>query len=191
MTTPIAIRLRTRLVGPEQREQARRESQAVFETRTRQLAANLSAGRITVADWQRQHEVLLSKYIVRMALIGSPDGRLTSEQVTALEGVITEQLAHHSRFADQVVAAAATDKPMSEAAIASRSVLYGGAGRGESYRSGLDPEARYAYRAVDDRSTCVNCLDAEGIYNGDDPDIPLPGSICLGGAYCRCRLEEV
>lgn len=191
MTAGIAIRLRTPIRGTEQREQARRETQAVFEQRTRQLARNLSSGRLTLADWQRETHTLITRYTVRMALIGSPTGRLSSEQVAALDGVIATQLAHHSRFADSISAAAATDTPMSEAAIGSRGVLYGGAGRGESYRSGLDPEARYAYRAIDDRSTCGNCLDAEGIYNGDDPDIPLPGSICLGGAYCRCRLEEV
>lgn len=191
MTAGIAIRLNTRLVGPEQREQARRETQAVFEQRTRQLARNLSSGRLTLTDWQRETHTLLATYTVRMALIGSPTGRLSSEQVAALDGVIATQLAHHSRFADSISAAAATDTPMSEAAIASRGVTYGGAGRGESYRSGLDPDARYRYVSRDAPSTCSACLDAEGEYDGDDPDIPLPGSVCFGGLYCHCRLEEV
>lgn len=186
-----AVRLRTPIVGEAQRRQARQETQGVFETRTRQLARNLSNGRITMADWQAESQRLLATYTVRMALIGSPTGRLTRTQLEALEERVTTQIATHTRFADTIVAAAATDKSMSEAAIASRGVLYGGAGRGESYRTELDPTARYAYRAVDGDGTCAACLDAEGIYNGDDPDIPLPGSICFGGIRCRCHLEEV
>ena len=162
-------------------------------------AASL-AGR-ALAGWQRRMTDLIRLNALEQWMLGA--GHLpTAEDLALIEADIERQLAFLSRFADQNAIAKANGKPLSEQYIAMRSGLYGGTGYAEFFKGAhselllTEPDLSnwvYYYVSVDDDGTCLPCLAAEaaGPYAGDDPAMPYPGQVCLGGSRCRCTLEAV
>lgn len=170
-----------------------------FKTEAARLAGIAAGG--DVARWQKRMADLIRRNSIEQRIIGS-SRLLGAGEIAQVEASIERQLAFLSRFADQIALARASGKPLSEEYIANRSTLYGGNGYAEFFRGEgaefLETTSDlsnwvYYYVSVDDDSTCGPCLAAEaaGPYGSDDPFIPYPGDICLGGARCRCSLIAV
>lgn len=161
-----------------------------FQADAAGLAARLSRGELTLAEWQRSAETLIRRNITQQAHTG---GGLRSARASAqgLRGIYQEQAAYLSRFADEIAARQMAGLPMSEAQIAQRLGMYAGRGYGQffrEYETSGDGSAGwgwvYRYDARDDNRTCYRCIEAEGYYLPGDG--PYPGEVCLGGGHCRC-----
>jgi hypothetical protein len=170
--------------------------QSVFERNVTNLAAALSNGDIALMDWQRSMLAEVEDHVLQQMYLANGDAVLTPLQRARLQTHVAEQGAYLQRFADQAALRAGQGTPFAEGYIANRSRLYGGAGRGEFFRG--SEEAGVArgdvgdgvvvrYIAVDDKGTCSPCHNAQGYYLPGDG--PMPGAICLGAGYCRCRRE--
>lgn len=174
---------------------------ADFDGAARLLARRLASGQIDLRTWQiaflqEVRRAVVGQYRLgygarslpeggRLRPGGYPDPR---SPIGRLDQSLLLQGAYIGRFADQMATAAAAGQPLSEAQIAARSALYGGAARAEFYRAAerARPEdTLWEYRARDDGGTCGPCLSARGVYPSGEG--PYPGSVCLGRSHCRCR----
>lgn len=186
-------RLTARFLPEPVRVRQREAAQDQFEERTKQAAADLASGRMSVRDFQVSMQTLIAEHVTRQALLGARGGRLSNERVAALDQEIRKQFTFLTRFSDAITTKAAQGAPMSEKAIASRASNYSGAGRAEYFRSDIgdigDDEVVY-YVSIDDGGTCSPCLDAERGSPYLPDDYPSPGDVCLGHGHCRCRIER-
>lgn len=156
----------------------------------------LATGSLTPAQWLNAMDGDLRSYMA-MQHMGGWGGRLGDP--AALERAVQRQRAFLSRFADETALHQQQGRPFSEAYLANRTEMYGGAGRGHYYESQVAAHVqsgdlglfRVRYIARDDSGTCQPCHDAAGLYEPGDPNMPLPGQVCLGRNRCRCRLEYV
>jgi len=176
------------------------------------LAVDLEAGRITVAEWQRQARAVNAKLLAFAARLGG-GGTVQMQQYVAR--VEQEQAAYLQRFADQLAARKLAEAmpddddtrkallaallTMGAGYIARRAASYSGAARGVFFRS-LESGATgpmggsrdgwvVAYCVNHDERLCSACLDAEGYYLPGDG--PYPGEVCYGGGACRCERMSV
>ena len=161
------------------------------------LARDLSAGRLTVADFQRELRLLNDQHNTVQTMLGA--GSRYQRMAAALSEQLTLQAAYLQRFADQIggrLAAAragiAGFAPLTMGQIADRAALYGGIGRALFFQSfeaqrQIDTGAGWViyYQSRDDDRVCSNCLSAQGYYLPGQG--PYPGQICLGRHHCRCR----
>ncbi len=193
---------RLRRMGPRTRIASANRMQDIHAREARRLAADLMAGRISVAEWQRQmrrQNALAFDVLLALGASGPAMG---------LEETEREQAAYLQRFADHVAGnwllvllPAATAAAFGLAAqrwsedyIAQRAASYSGAGRRlffEAWETGGGAGAGWGegwvvhYVAQDDNRTCSPCREAEGYYL---PGFgPYPGEVCLGGGHCRCE----
>lgn len=173
--------------------------QQAFEAQARQLAGQLAQGTLTPAAWQARMGVTIATHLAQQTMAGYGTPTLSAAQWQRLNGVMLEQAAYLSRYADQMVLRLAQGQPLSEAYLANRSLAYGGVGRGLFFQAQEQAlidgdELGYGwvidYVSRDDAATCSNCLDAQrqGPYLPGQPH-PLPGQVCLGRSRCRCRVE--
>ena len=177
------------------------------------LAADLEAGRLTVAEWQQQVRAANAKLLTFAANLGN--SRITAQLQQYIADTEREQAAYLQRFADQLAARKLAEAlpedddqregllralvAMGAAYIARRAASYSGAARGVFFRAlesgDVGPMGGgrsgwvIAYRVNHDESLCSACLDAEGYYLPGDG--PMPGEVCLGGGQCRCWREDV
>ncbi len=159
--------------------------------RTAFLANQLTSGTMAFQEFARLIDVELQTYLLSQHMGGYGGIRWN-----LLRPTVIEQRAYMQRFTDQIAWQVHQQSPYSNGYIANRLNLYGGAGRGEYYRGRIAQNIRNGligirYIAVDDGVTCRPCSAAQGFYEPDAGYIPTPGSICLGGGHCRCRLEFV
>lgn len=161
------------------------------------LARDLSAGRLTVATFQRELRTLNNQHNAAQVMLGA--GSRYPRMAAALSEQLTLQAAFLQRFADQIggrLAAAraglAGFAPLSMGQIAERAALYGGIGRTLFFQSfeaqrQIDTGAGWViyYQAREDANTCSRCLAAQGYYLPGQG--PYPGQVCLGRHHCRCR----
>jgi len=164
-------------------------------------ARALATGGVTPAQWLRTVDDDLRTYMTmqHMGGWGGIERGALSGDPAALERAVQRQRAFLSRFADEVALRQQRGQPFSEAYVANRTELYGGAGRGHYYESQVAAHVqagdlgrfRVRYVARDDGGTCQPCHDAQGLYEPGDPNLPLPGSVCMGRNRCRCTLEYV
>lgn len=194
-TTP--VRERVRLLG---------KAQDIHAANVAQLARDLEAGRITVAEWQRGVRAANAQLLAD-ALVLAGAGNISTWR-RKMQEIEREQAAYLQRFADEVsVRHLAQPVPASEggnlpaalalwtaAYLARRAAMYSGAGRGLYYGAAeAGGVGGYGwvveYRARDDDRTCSPCSDAQGFYLPGQG--PLPGDVCLGGGFCRCERVPV
>jgi hypothetical protein len=166
-------------------QRARRLLRGNFDNAMRRLADQVSSGAISVPAWQRAMQGNLSGYVRQMATAGK--GQLPSAPFRRrLDARLAEQWPYLDRFAVEQMARALGGRPMSLAAIASRSRSYGATAWGAFFEAqGEDAEAGMVEQWIsrDDRRVCRVCaprhlqyfLPAQG---------PFPGWDCLG--LCRC-----
>ncbi len=180
-----------RLIIPDAAKAALREAlRTEFQLRTRALAAALHRSG-DVRAWQHGMAELIKRNLVENAIVGA--GRnLTALELSQMTPMAQEQLAFLARFADAIALGRVTDNPMSFAAIAARSDLYGRMGIAfnaffEELSGDYGPGWVVQYIAIDDRGTCSACHGAQGLYLPSEG--PMPGEICFGGMRCRCRRE--
>lgn len=173
--------------------------QTVYEGQARAMATALVEGRITVAQWQLGMEGAIQSHMIQQMSVGGGSTVLTPRQWADVQRIMGEQNAYLSRFADTIALRQGQGAPLSEAAIASRSELYGGPVRGMAYGElesamladgMLTPDFAVYYVSRDDPRVCVACLEAQrrGPYRIGS-DHPRPGTICYGRSRCRCNLE--
>jgi hypothetical protein len=173
-----------------ERETFRTALQTQYEARVAALGRSVADGRISVAQWQNAMNTATTQHLIRQQALGAGTTRIDAETFARLDAEVRRQQAFISRFADHFTGRAATDEPLSAAAVSSRAKQYSGAGRALGARAQeADSGERWQYIAVDDAGTCEPCLGAEGIY--DSGQGPYPGEICLGRGNCRCRRELV
>lgn len=192
-----------RRLGPRSRIASANRVQDIHAAEVRRLTEALLAGRIGVAEWQRQvrrQNVLAFDVLLALGASGPAPG-LSGR----LEETEREQAAYLQRFADGVAgnwlaallpAALATTLGLvaqrwTEDYIAQRAASYSGAGRRLFFEAwetgGGGPGDGWVvqYVAQDDERTCSPCREAEGFYLPGDG--PYPGEVCLGGGHCRCE----
>lgn len=174
-----------------ERETFRTALQKQYEARVANLGKSVADGTISVRQWQNAMNTATAQYLIRQQVLGAGTTRIDAETLTRLNAEVRRQQAFISRFADQIGARVAVDRPMSAAQVSSRARSYSGAGRafGARAQERSTPGERWQYIAVDDDGTCDPCMDAEGIYDGDSG--PYPGEICEGRGNCRCTRELV
>lgn len=169
-------------------------AQAIFERNVTNLAAALSNGDIVLADWQRSMLAEIEEHVLQQMFLANGEAVLTPLQRARLQTIVAEQGAYLQRFADQAALRQGLGTPFSEAYTANRSQLYGGVGRSEFFRGSEESAVArgdvsdgwvFEYIAIDDRGTCSPCHAAQGFYLPGQG--PMPGQICLGAGYCRCR----
>jgi len=165
-----------------------------FQSEARRLTEALYDGS-KLGIWQRGMSDLIRDNILQQAQVGLGDV-ITAERLAELIPGIQEQQAFLSRFADEIRARDLIGQPMSLGEARNRAELYAGAGRAEWFRSDMSITGEEGtvidFISQDDESTCQDCLaaDSSGPYLHDDPTLPIPGSVCLGGGRCRCELRE-
>jgi hypothetical protein len=162
-----------------------------YEAQVGQLAASVASGG-SIATWQAGMQTATAQYARQMAIAGA--GTLPKPSVrTAVDTELRGQWSYLAAFAVTLIAGKIAGKLMSEAAIRSRSVLYGQTGWG-AFARGAEPVAGTGwivhYQARDDDSTCAECSEAErsGPY-AYGSNFPRPGEICRGRGRCRCKLK--
>lgn len=168
--------------------------QTAFEAQARQFAADLAAGRLTLADWQAAFGQVVRQHLAAQTLAGAGTRTLSPAQLTRLDALARRETAYLTRFADQIVIAQAQGQPLTEAQIGARSEQYAGTARGEFFRAaelaemqngGLGDGYVIEYVAVGDKHTCDPCNSAVGYYLPGAG--PYPGQVCYGRSRCRCR----
>ncbi len=169
-----------------EREAFSNRLQADFDRQARNLAASVSAGRLTVAQWHVRMRDAVTTHQIRQHMIGKGGGIPTAAESAALNTRLQTQQRFLARFAESMAARSAAGRPYSEAQAAHRAAMYGGAGRAEWWRAAAGANG-VRYVALDDGTTCGPCLSAEGVYP-PGANHPYPGEVCLGRARCRCRL---
>lgn len=156
----------------------------------------LATGSLNPAQWMSAVDDDLRTYMTMQHMGGWGGG---VGDPAALERAVRRQRAFLSRFADETALRQQQGQPFSEAYLANRTEMYGGAGRAHYYESQIEAHVqagdlglfRVRYIAMDDGGTCQPCHDAMGLYEPGDPNMPLPGQVCLGRNKCRCTLEYV
>lgn len=182
---PITSRTEVAVPSAVRRARVSAELQDRFDASVTTAATDLAAGTVTIPEWQLQVEQFIRLHLWQQAVLGGQGVIHCSDLI--IES--TRQSAYLSRFADQLAIRQAQGAPLSAAAIATRSTLYGGAGRAVFYQAqeAVERDAGYVaqYIAADDISTCSPCSFAEGYYPLSSG--PWPGSVCLGRGRCRCE----
>lgn len=172
-----------------------------------QLADDLAAGRLSVAEFQRRMIDLNNRHNAAQIDLGSAGRRY---RMARQAGEIARvQAAYLQRFADQIAGrymeqaavesghATAGRPPYSADYLAERAAQYGGIGRALFFEANEAAAAAgqgapgfvIRYIARDDANTCSPCHRAQGYYLPGRG--PYPGDICLGRHHCRCRRVSV
>lgn len=178
-----------RPLNTQQRVKARDLLSVQYESNTRILAADVSAGQ-TVDSWYASMREIIGSYARQMATAGA--GTIPRQPVRdAVDRNLSGQWGYLDRFAEVLDAGRRFGNMLSEAAIAARSMLYGSTGIGAWWR-GAEPVRSGVvvyYIARDTGNTCSNCSAAASNGPYDASLHPYPGEVCLGGSRCRCTLR--
>lgn len=165
--------------------------QDAWKDRAVQLAAALARGELDLAGLQVQAMQGLARVYTGAMQLALRRSRLTPAELERLNRLLAREAAFLSRMADQLALADAQGRALSPGSIAHRLAMYGGQARAEFYRSREAAEIGgntgwvVRYVARDDERTCTPCHNAQGYYLPGEG--PMPGDVCLGGGYCRCR----
>lgn len=176
-----------------QRIRVAHQLQDVFANTTQNAAGLRAENKLTIVAWQSAMLTFIDTHLTRQAVLGT-GGLLTDAQNVRVDQAMVEQSAYLQRFADHAALQAGRGEPYSEEYIANRSQMYGGPALGEFFQANEEAQGDeegyvWQYIAIDDKGTCSPCHSAQGFYlNGQGP---MPGTICFGGAKCRCRRERV
>lgn len=162
-----------------------------FEDRVNVLARRVVDGAMDVRTWQEAMNEAALRNIAEQTLAGGGSERLNIAQRQRIRGLMREQNAYLSRFADTIAAKTLIGTVLTSAYIANRARNYGGLARGEYFRANEEsennPDAVYEYVARDDAGTCSPCSEAQGFYLPGEG--AYPGVICEGRGNCRCKRE--
>ena len=170
--------------------------QDAFNRRIEGLAASLANEGLPLAQWQRNMLDEVEQHVLQQMYLANGSEVLTAAQQARLRTIVQEQGAYLQRFADQAALRIGQGSPFTEGYIANRSRAYAGVGRGEFFQSSEEAGAARGdigagwvvdYISRDDRNTCTPCLDAERAGPYLPARGPMPGVVCLGRSYCRCR----
>lgn len=143
----------------------------------------------SVADfhvWQKSTWQTIRDYTYNQWFAGNG----TQEQPDdALQRNMSEEVLIFGRYANDVGARQAVNRPLSPEYVVNRSRSYGRLGwaawfMGNEAGANNDVGIVYQYIPVDDRRTCRACSNARGYYLSGQG--PYPGTICYGGWACRC-----
>lgn len=161
--------------------------QRAFEQRVRDLTGAFSRGDLNLTDWHTKMAGSVRLYLTMQHLEGARGARVGFVPVNQ---EVRRQHAYLSRFADEIAIRQLQGQAMTEAQIANRASLYGGAGRAVNQRAveSLQPRGggvMFEYISIDSPTTCSACLAAEGFYASGQG--PMPGEVCFGRSRCRCR----
>lgn len=158
-----------------------------------QGTARLSAG--SVRRWQEAMRQAYAEDAAALARLGA-GGPLTPAQEARLARVVASRAGYVDRFAVDLTRMAAGEiAPLSEAQIRAAIVRRSGDARSLFFENAAERETAgmafpvIYYRALDDPQTCEPCAAAEAGNPYRVGEAPLPGSVCLGGGYCRCTHE--
>jgi hypothetical protein len=163
--------------------------QTVFEREAYRLAAELTGGRMSLAQWQRAMlRALQTQAGAAVALARKVRGVAATAR---LDNVLILQSAYLSRFADTLAL-----KLQSQGLIASRSALYGNAIRSLYYEEQEETASEalgdgwvVVWHSQDDRHTCPLCIERDGAAWLSGSAHPVPGQPGLCFGRCRCWLE--
>ena len=161
-----------------QREQARDGLRTVFEE-----AIKRTQRQPTIKSWHAFLRGDIANYIKRQTFAGS--GRPKQADQAALR----EQDDYLYYFAGERAVRRLTERPMGDAEVTARALLYGGAAWAAWHvaNEGESGDGYVCdYIARDDRGTCSSCSEAarRGPYLPGKG--PYPGDVCRGRGYCRC-----
>lgn len=175
-------------------ERAREALRDQYEATVEQLAEDLTAGELTVAQWQVAMGEAVRLHLVAQALAGG-EGELTPEEWAAIGAAAAVQTAYLSRFADNLLALVLLGGTLTLGWIVNRAVQYAGVGWEAWFRAherGVEGQRGVVvdYEARDDGSTCEPCLRAEAGSPYLVGTGPYPGQVCRGRGRCRCRRVE-
>jgi hypothetical protein len=168
---------------------------ADFSQTTHELAANVSRGEMSVGEWEAAFADHVAAHVINQHMVGSGSTEILPEALGRITAEVTRQRAYAARFADQMSIARAEGTPMTEAYIAARSEMYGGAAYAEYWRASEQAIATSGdltgwvseYHALDDGSTCADCANADTAGPYMLSDGPWPGDVCRGKGHCRCE----
>lgn len=174
------------------RQRARRLLRSAFDATVGRLAAQVTAGALTVSAWQAQMQAATATYARQMATAGA--GQLPS---AATRQMVDERLAaqdgYLTRFGVTVAARQKVERPLSTENIAARSAQYGAvawaaywAAQGQDAGNGVVEQ----WISRDDNHTCPQCAGRNGQYFLPGQG-PMPGVDCDGGGHCRCERVQV
>lgn len=166
----------------------REQLQDDFLARVQELAERVAyRGHLRV--WHREMIKSVRDHMLQQSLLAS-QGEIRGEDFRRLKAALRRELKYLANFADDIAAARAMRKPMSAAAISARARQYAGAGRAEWFRAveaAQEKNVVFDFLSKDDKATCDKCLAAER----GGPYLPssgaMPGQVCRGRGYCRCR----
>lgn len=177
------------------------------------LIAGLASGALGLARWQTSMNQAVQTHLLGQAWLGSAG---QPRDLAVLERTGRRELTYVQRFADLVALRQLQGRPLSQAQLISRALLYGGTARAEfseqvesrvdplfrtpaGLRPGTAPGLVCEYISCDDAGVCGPChvaqheaesyggitINGRGYYRVGRG--PRPGTVCLGGALCRCR----
>jgi hypothetical protein len=135
----------------------------------------------------------LTHHIARQFVAGAGRAPIDAESRRMVQ-LLAREREFLNGFAFDLEQRLAERRPITEAYVANRSQLYGGSGRTAWFYGNEKTITQSAgtvvyYEATDDKGTCSNCHDAEGKSPYLIGNHPWPGTICVAGGRCRCRLR--
>lgn len=190
----LALLLRTtpgRTLSASERKRAQGLLDRQYGMRVAQQARSVASGG-KIATWQTEIQTTISTHARQMAVAGASGLPRTAVQAE-VDSLVSGQWGYLAGFGVALMVGRVVGRPLSEAAIAARSLLYGGVGTGAYWR-GVEPTPGYGqivhYDSRDDDATCGPCSEAErrGPYLVGSA-YPRPGEVCLGRGRCHCQLR--
>lgn len=141
--------------------------------------------------WHVRMDREVRAHLAAQHMSGANIARVSFTERPRLDAAAMEQTGYLSRFADALAVRALGGAPLGEGQVAARGAQYAGAGYAEWFHANetLDhpgPGWVIDYKALDDRGTCGDCLDAERRGPFLPGSGPYPGVICQWRGHCRC-----
>lgn len=181
-----------RLVGTKELRRLSRSVFGKYDDVVTKAVAGFVAGNVTASALHRIFLDEIERDLIRQATIGA-GRRLLDSEVRLLRAKYVDQIAYLERFVDELVARDLAGRPMSEAALANRILMYGGESIATFYEfaeANLEEGNVVDYIDRDDNGTCEECIRA-GIGSPYLPgEGPMPGRECLAKRRCRCYRVE-
>jgi len=183
----------------DERLRTHEKLQDEFEKKNRLLAALWITGAISLATWRTGFWSIVKRLVMSQGLLGGSK----IPPLQRIKDILEREAKYVDRFANAIFVGKTVagenvnlqkPAPASEDAIRSRCDLYSGSARGlfyEEMEAAKPAEFGWLVQYIpkDDGNTCQPCHNAAGYYLSGFG--PFPGSICEGGAKCRCVRRPV
>lgn len=166
---------------------------SVGRQQARQLATDLRAGNVSLAEWQQgMKEMIRNVHYANVAAASGGVRNMTNVERGRVGGYVANQLRYLRRFANQI---ASGEQPLN-GVVDRRCDMYAQAGRGSYYDERRAATAqRYPGKRLIVKSnrapgdSCDDCISLDGRwFSIDDPNYkPIGKRVCL--TACRCSEE--